>query len=158
MASKSTGSTSNDAEGFDIAFDPEGAEGGTLPASGGARDSMREGASNLKGQAGDKLRAYADDGKSRATDALASLAGMIGDAAGQIDEKVGTQFGDYARSASTSVGGFADALRDKSVDDLIDDAKGFVQKSPAVAIGAAAAVGFVLARLLRSGADAHRDR
>ena len=47
--------------------------------------------------------------------------------------------------------------RSKSVDDLLDSARELVRKSPGVAIGAAAAVGFVVARLLTAGLD-QRDR
>ena len=36
---------------------------------------------------------------------------------------------------------------------MIDEAREFVKKSPAVAIGTAAAIGFVLARLVKAGLD-----
>jgi ElaB/YqjD/DUF883 family membrane-anchored ribosome-binding protein len=49
------------------------------------------------------------------------------------------------------VEGFAGKMDAKDVDALAEDARQFVRKSPAVAIGAAAAIGFVLARLVRSG-------
>ncbi len=52
--------------------------------------------------------------------------------------------------------GFADTLRAKDVDELVAEARDFVKKSPAVAIGAAAAVGFVLARMVKSGLDADK--
>ena len=41
----------------------------------------------------------------------------------------------------------------KQVDDILEDTRQFIRKSPGVAIGAAAAIGFVLARLVRSGRD-----
>jgi hypothetical protein len=44
-------------------------------------------------------------------------------------------------------------VRDKSVDDLIDDTRSVVRQSPAVAIAAAAVVGFALMRLVRTGLD-----
>lgn len=114
-------------------------------------------AGKLGSQAGDKLRAFADDGKTRATGALDDVAKMINDAAGTLDETVGEQFGGYARSASGAIANFSESLRGKDVDDLVEDAKSFVRKSPAVAIAGAAAIGFVLARVLRSGVDANRD-
>jgi ElaB/YqjD/DUF883 family membrane-anchored ribosome-binding protein len=43
------------------------------------------------------------------------------------------------------------------VDELVDDVTSFVKKSPVIAIGTAAAVGFVLARLIKSGIDAASD-
>ena len=38
-------------------------------------------------------------------------------------------------------------------DDIVEDTRNFVRKSPALAIGAAAAVGFLLTRLIRAGRD-----
>ena len=62
-----------------------------------------------------------------------------------------------ARSAADGISGFAETLRGKEIDDLIDDATALVKKSPVIAIGTAAAVGFVLARLIKSGIDAAAD-
>lgn len=143
-----------------VEFEP--AEGGTLNQGTGqagtpkTAQAIKDGAAKLSGQATDRLRAYAVDGQSRAGDALGQLAQMLTDAAGQVDEKLGGQYGDYARQAAGTVNGFADTVRNKDVDELFDDVRGFVRKSPAVAIGAAAAVGFVLARLVQSGLEADR--
>ena len=104
--------------------------------------------------AGEKAKAAAEDGKTRATGALDELATMLHDAAGSVDEKVGEQYGQYARSAADAVANFSQSLQSKQVDDLIDDVRDFVKKSPAVAIGTAAAIGFVLARLVKAGLDA----
>ncbi len=104
----------------------------------------------LRGQAGDKARDLAQAGKDRATDALDSLVQTVEEAAADIDDKLGNQYGDYARRAAEYIGNFSDSFRDKDVDDLFNDARELVKKSPAVAIGAAAAVGFVVARLARA--------
>lgn len=122
----------------------------------GAKQLVKDEAGKLTSQAGDRLRAFADDGKSRATGALDELARTIEDAAGQIEEKFGGQAGGYARSASGAVTNFAETLRGKEVDDLLDDARDFVRKSPGVAIGAATLAGFVLARVIWSGVDANK--
>jgi ElaB/YqjD/DUF883 family membrane-anchored ribosome-binding protein len=124
---------------------------------GGTRQLVVDEASKLGGQATDRLRAFADDGKSKATGALDELAKAIEDAASTIDEKVGAQFGDYARSASGQVTGLAESLKNKDVDELLDDARELIRKSPGIAVGTAAALGFVVARLLRSGVDANRE-
>ncbi len=130
--------------------------GGSTEARRSAPEVVRQEAGKLTEQAGDKLRAFADDGKERATGALDDFARMIDEAAVTIDEKVGSQFGGYARQASSAVSNLAGSLRDKDVDDLVDDARDLVRRSPAIAIGAAAAVGFVLSRVLRSSVDANR--
>lgn len=108
----------------------------------------------FRDQATDKAREMASQGKDRTTEALENVARLIGDTASTIDERIGTQYGDYTRKAADAVSGFATDLRGKDVDDIVRDAGAFVKKSPAVAIGAAAAVGFVLARLIKSASDA----
>ena len=118
-----------------------------------ARQQAKDGAGRLTGQASDKALMFADQGKERASGALEQLSQMLTDAAGQVDAKVGEQYGQYARTAAGTVQGYADRLREKKVDDLLDDARALVRQSPGVAIGAAAAVGFVVARLVSSGLD-----
>jgi ElaB/YqjD/DUF883 family membrane-anchored ribosome-binding protein len=135
------------------------AQGGDTSGHGkrNAGQFAREEASKLFGQAGDKARSFADTGKERATGALDEFSTLMRDAATSVDEKLGEQYGAYARSAADQISGFAESLRGKQVDDLLDDARDFVKKSPAVAVGVAAGVGFVLARLLKSGLDAAGD-
>src|SRR3546814_20382525 len=74
---------------------------------------------------------------------------MIDDNANTVDEKLGNQYGDYARYAAEAIAGAATALDNKDIDDLVNEARAFVRKSPAVAIGAAAIAGFVLMRLVK---------
>ncbi len=128
-----------------------GSAGGDGSSGGGLKAQAVSGVQSLRSQATDKARSYALDGKNRATSALDELAGMVDDAARQIDDKLGPQYGQYARQAAGAVTGFADTLRDKDVDDLFDDARSVIRKSPAVAIGVAAAVGFALVRLVKAG-------
>jgi ElaB/YqjD/DUF883 family membrane-anchored ribosome-binding protein len=118
------------------------------------RDKAQAKADEFRAQAGDKARDYAEQGKSRASDALGEVARLIGENAGQIDEKIGAQYGDYARRAADYVGSTADTLRQKDIDELLEDARELVRKSPALAIGAAATAGFLLARIIKSGSEA----
>ena len=124
---------------------------------GKARTMFQDGTQKLTQQAGDKVRAYAEDGKARAGTALDEFAKMMSDAAGSVDQRFGQSYGNYARSAADAVQGFSSSLKNKELDDLMADARSFVTKSPAVALGTAAAIGFVLARLAKSGIDANRD-
>ena len=120
-------------------------------------DQIRESASKLGTEAADRARAFAGEGKDRATGALDEVAKMFEGAAGDVDERLGEEYGKYARSAAQGISNFAESLRGKEVDDLVADATNFVKKSPVIAVGAAAAVGFVLARLIKSGIDAAAD-
>lgn len=116
--------------------------------------TLKDNVVKFANDAGDKAKSAAEDGKARAGGALDELAQMLRQAAGSVDEKVGEQYGQYAHSAAEAVGNFSQSLQSKSIDDLIADARDFAKQSPAVAIGVAAAIGFVLARLVKAGLEA----
>jgi ElaB/YqjD/DUF883 family membrane-anchored ribosome-binding protein len=133
--------------------------GGSSGGQGGtAVNQLKSGAQNLRQQATGKVREYAEDGKGRATSALGDFSNVIREAADSIDERLGSEYGQYARRAADAVQDFSRNIEDKSVDELYDDARDIVRKSPAVAIGVAAAVGFALVRLVKAGVpDEQRD-
>lgn len=119
---------------------------------------LKSEAGKLGQDASTQARGLADQGKERATGALDEVAQMLEDAAQQIDERLGEQFGGYARSAAGYVSDLAEQIRGKETDDLLDDARDFVSARPAVAVGAAVALGFIVARLARSGFEAATDQ
>lgn len=138
-----TGSSSSAA---DISIEG-GAQGGALQDG---KAKLGEQASGLKDQAAGKARDYAALGKDKAVAGLDNVIRLIDEAAATVDDKAGQQYGDYVRRAGEAVSGVASSLRGKDVDELIDDARAVVRKSPALAIGAAIAVGFVAARIVKS--------
>ena len=88
---------------------------------------------------------------------LAALAGNS-DAAATVDEKVGRDYGDYARRAADAVSDAAESLRSKDVETLYEDARALGTKSPAIAVGTAIVLGFAIARLARSAIPAAPER
>lgn len=122
-----------------------------------AKQQVKDGASKFQQQAVDKIQSLAGDGKAKAGSALDQVAQLLNDAAGQVDEKLGSQYGQYARSAADTVTSLSGAIKEKDVEELLDDARAFVTKSPAVAIGVAAAVGFALARVIQSGIETRQS-
>jgi ElaB/YqjD/DUF883 family membrane-anchored ribosome-binding protein len=131
-----------------------GGGGGDMTAGGSANvtDQVKGQIYNLRDQAGGKVREFADTGKTRATDMLEELSRVVADTADSIDERLGNNYGEYARKAADGVSGFADSLRGKDVDELYDNVRSAVRKSPGLAIGIAAVVGFTLVRLVKAGA------
>lgn len=115
-------------------------------------DQWRAQCSSAGEQALETARYAATTAKEKAGSALQSLSKLMSDTAGTIDERVGPDYGQYARTAARSVADVADNLNAKDVDQLVADAREFVRKQPAVAIGAAAVLGFVMMRLLK-GSD-----
>jgi len=101
-------------------------------------------------QAKVKAGELAVDGKGRASDAIASLGKLVSDNATVVDERLGEKYGDYARTASRKLQETADKLDAKEIEELGEDAREFVRKSPALAVGIAAVAGFMIARLFSS--------
>jgi len=111
-----------------------------------------EQAGALAGQARDKSLELARQGKDKTSEAIAVVGRAISDTAPVIDEKLGVQYGDYARAAAGALETSAEKLAAKDFADLGEDVKTFVRKSPATALGIAAVTGFLVARLFsRSG-------
>lgn len=107
-----------------------------------------------------EARAYGDDakvkgrdlatqGKGKVSEGLTALGQAVGDSAQVVDEKLGAKYGDYARTASRSLQDAATKLETKSIDELAEDGRAMVRKSPGAAVGIAAVFGFLLSRLFR---------
>ena len=76
---------------------------------------------------------------------------MVGDTAPGIEERLGTEYGDYARRAAGAIEKPPTRSPSKDPDELIEDTRNFVRNSPGIALAGAAVVGFVVARLFKSG-------
>jgi ElaB/YqjD/DUF883 family membrane-anchored ribosome-binding protein len=120
-------------------------------AEGGLAERLRGGRERLASQAGDKARGLVTQGLERTSEALANVSKMVGDTAEGIDERLGPDYGDYARRAAGAIENVANTIAEKNPDELIEDTRSFVRNSPGIALAGAAVVGFVVARLLKSG-------
>ncbi|NCP10978.1 MAG: hypothetical protein GW859_03300 [Sphingomonadales bacterium] len=114
---------------------------------------LKSDASRMSGEAGTRAKEMAREGKDKAAGAIATFAKYIEDSATSVDDRLGDQYGDYARTAAASIAGLATTLEKQDIDELVDGTREFVRKSPAIAIGTAAAIGFVMARMLRGGSS-----
>lgn len=130
---------------------------GSGSAEGGLADRIRSGRERIASQAGDKARGLVSQGLERTSEALANVAKMIGDTAPGIDDRLGESYGDYARRAAGTIENVANAIAEKDPDELIDDTRNFVRDSPGIALAGAAVVGFVVARLLKTGLARDED-
>lgn len=122
-----------------------------------AIDKLKSGTDKLSGQAADKARGLVGQGLERGGEALASVSKLVGDTAAGLDERLGPEYGDYARRAAISLEEAAGKIAAKDPDELIDDTREFVRKSPGVALAGAAIIGFALVRLVKSGLDQDKN-
>src|SRR4051794_17786304 len=118
---------------------------------GGIADRIRSGREQFASQAGDRARGIVTQGLERTSEALANVSKMVGDTAAGIEERLGPEYGDYARPAAGALENVANTNAQKDPDELVDDTRTFVRSSPGIALAGAAVVGFVVARLIKSG-------
>jgi ElaB/YqjD/DUF883 family membrane-anchored ribosome-binding protein len=123
----------------------------------GLAERFRSGREQLAGQAGEKARSLVSQGLERTAEALANVSKMVGDTADGIDERLGPEYGEYARRAAGTIESAANTLAEKDPDELIEDTRNFVRNSPGIALAGAAVVGFVVARLLKTGLASDED-
>lgn len=124
---------------------------------GGLAERLRTGRERIASQAGDKARGLVSQGLERTSETLANVAKMVGDTAPGIDERLGEEYGQYARRAAGAIENVASAIAEKNPDELIEDTRTFVRNSPGIALAGAAVVGFVVARLLKTGLAKDED-
>jgi hypothetical protein len=122
-----------------------------------AVDKIKSGTGKLSEQAADKARGLVGQGLERSGEALANVSKLVGDTASSLDDRLGAEYGEYARKAAGALEDAANRVAAKDPDELIDDTREFVRKSPGVALAGAAIIGFALVRLVKSGLDRDRD-
>ncbi len=130
---------------------------GSGASQSGIAGQLRAGGGKLSDQAADKARGLVGQGLERSAEALANVGKLVGDTAEGLEERLGPEFGDYARRAADAIESTANSIASKDADELIDDTRNFVRKSPGVALAGAAIVGFAVARLIKSGLSSERD-
>jgi len=124
---------------------------------GGITDRIRGTGEKLSSQAGEKARGLVTQGLERSAEALANVSKLVGDTAPGLEERLGPEYGDYARRAASAIENTANAIAEKDPDELIEDTRNFVRNSPGIALAGAAVVGFVVARLLKTGLSRDDD-
>lgn len=134
----------------------DSAAGNSMSGSSSIVDRFRSGSEQLSNQAGERARGLVSQGLERTAEALANVSKMIGDTAPGIEDRLGAEYGDYARRAAGAIENAANSVASKDPDELIEDTRNFVRNSPGIALAGAAVVGFVLARVLKSGLAASR--
>ena len=131
----------------------KGAAGGGGSGGGASAliDRVRSGGEKLSSQAADKARGLVGQGLERSAEALANVGKLVGETADGLDDRLGEEYGEYARRAAGAIEDAANNLASKDPDELIDDTREFIRRSPGVALAGAAIAGFAIARLIKSG-------
>ena len=130
---------------------------GSGTAETGLAQRLRDGGERLSSQAGERARGLVAQGLERSAEGLSNVSRLVGDTAAGLDERLGPEYGEYARKAAAAIENAASTIASKDPDELIEDTRNFVRNSPGIAIAGAAIVGFAVARLLKSGLSDRED-
>jgi hypothetical protein len=153
----SGGSTSSGGSGSTGGSTGSDSDTASSSGSGGIRGMLSNATTKARDEAGTRARGLVGQGLTSSSAALGNVASIIEDTVEQIGERLGPQYADYARTASQTVNRYATTLQDKDPDELVEDARDLVRKSPGIALAGAAIVGFGLVRLLKAGVEGGSD-
>ena len=118
-----------------------------------AVDQAKSEAGRLTQAARSRTMSYLEERKSLLAENVGGMASAARSAAEQFDEHGNRAVADYIQRAADGLERFSDAVRHRDISSLMGDAEDFARRQPAVFIGAGVAVGFMLARFLRSSSE-----
>jgi ABC-type transporter Mla subunit MlaD len=130
----------------------EDAQSLAAKVAGTAQEKVR----GLAGTAEEKSRQLAEDKKREAAEQVESVARVIDSVAEQV-ERVVPPASEYVRGVSEQIHRVSETLRDRSVDEIMDDVRYYAQQRPGLVLGGCLLAGFGLARFLKASADRRSD-
>ncbi len=119
-----------------------------------AVDDVRQQAGAVASEAKEQGKAALERRKDSAAGQLDAVAGALHETADELHRGDQPQAGRFIEYAADRLESFGRNVRDKNLDTLIDDATRMARRSPATFFAGSMAAGFLLARFLKSSADA----
>lgn len=104
----------------------------------------------LVGVARSRLLELAEDGKSEIVRSFDGLVTLAHELAARVDSAGGGALAGFAYQAAGMLDDIQAGLRDKPVEDLLDDGRALIRQSPGLTVGVAFVAGFLAARLFKT--------
>lgn len=124
----------------------------TADALNSAKDRATEMAHDAKDHIVDTVREQAEDTRETTINAIENAANAAGAARDEFQSN--TLQAAALEQIGAQINSVAAQLRNKPVDEMVDDVAVFARKNPLLFLGGAALVGFAAARFLKSGSTA----
>ena len=97
-----------------------------------------------------RLLDLAEDGKIEFAKGFDGLVDIANELAARVDSAGVGPLATYAWQAAGLLKNIQQGLRDRPVEDILDDGRALIRREPALAVGVAVAAGFIAARLFKS--------
>jgi F0F1-type ATP synthase membrane subunit b/b' len=117
-----------------------------------ARSRLAEGVEPMK----EKAREVAEEQKASGAQKISGVAQAVHRAAGEFEREM-PEAAEYIHGAASSLERASEALKERSVDDMLGELGRFARQQPGAVFGAAMLAGFALSRFLKSSADPSRQ-
>jgi len=113
----------------------------------------RQQAGELASRGGEQVKSQLANQKHEASQRLTPIQTALRETAQQLRKQGQAPIAQYADKTSDQVERLSGYLRESEVDEMVDQARGFARSRPALFLGAAAALGFLGARFLKSSSQ-----
>lgn len=126
------------------------------PSEGASRTADRvkvevqERAGEVVEQAQERTKSMLDSRKGAAAASLGDVARMLQRTGEQMEQEDQASVAHYAYRAADTVERLSSVMRDRSVDEILDDVEAYARRQPEVVIGGALVLGFLASRFLKS--------
>ena len=121
------------------------------PQTSGGQDTKNS--AGIMGRVRNSANAQLTQQKDRATDGLGSVAQAVRQSTQQLREQQHDTIAQYIEQAADQLDRLSTRLKEKNVNELMDDAQRFARQRPALFIGSAFAIGLIGSRFFKSSAD-----
>jgi len=111
----------------------------------------------IMGRVRNSANAQLSTQKDRATEGLGSVAQAVRQSTQQLREQQHDTIAQYVEQAADQLEKLSTRLKEKNVNELLDDAQRFARQRPALFIGSAFAIGLVGSRFFKSSAERSRS-
>jgi hypothetical protein len=120
-------------------------------------ETAQEKALGLAATAEEKARQFAEEKKRQAAEQVDDVARAVEGVAAPLERAI-PLVGTYVRSGASEIRRLSSTLRERSIDDLMDEAREFARRRPGAVLIGAIVTGVALARFMKASADRRSDK
>ena len=125
------------------------------PQTTGGQDTNRS--AGIMGRVRNSANTQLTQQKERATEGIGSVAQAVRQSTQQLRDQQHDTIAQYVEQAADQLEKFATRLKEKNVNELMNDAQRFARQRPALFIGSAFALGLIGSRFFKSSAERRGD-
>jgi len=117
------------------------------------RETLKSEAADVAKEVKQHAKEKLETGRTTTLEQAEKLAGVVDQAAAGFKDQEQQSLGHYTGELANSIRGFADNLRDRSIDDLVVDAQSLARRNPTLFLLGSVAIGIAISRFIKASAE-----